>query len=473
MTWTKTKTNSCTYMPNETNLCWNRKMSPLCNCCGEYVNKLSQQVSVMRKEIKNLRQMLDSAVRAHRKHLTSVHTAVSKMGSPELKKEAARSLPPSQAGLEQGNIQTVPIGYIESCFSTKNGTPRQPTVCGPSRARLRLRQSVFNNPEHALEGLEQFSHVWIIFLFHKNGHLSYKAKVKPPRLDGQRVGVYSTRSPHRPNALGLTLAKLDKIETDTIHLSDIDIIAGTPVLDIKPYIPQYDSPGTRMTQDCLQREANTEQLKASTAPLNKETSVSNCENTDAYTQLNTKMEDDLWNLVSKDGPQTNNNEQLLLPKEVSDLLEEVGTFVAQADTSQHGCESKFQVSDSAKPNASKITEDHPCYGEEAYTAIAGWIREPPVTSLDVRFTPHAEKQLAEFLSTPLLGPSESDRPCFKFLGSPEEAAAAIKSVLSADPRSVYRRTYCRDRLFFFTIDSADVTCWFGQDFAEVLQVRPV
>lgn len=52
----------------------------------------------------------------------------------------------------------------------------------------------------------------IIFLFHKNGHLSYKAKVKPPRLDGQRVGVYSTRSPHRPNALGLTLAKLDKIE---------------------------------------------------------------------------------------------------------------------------------------------------------------------------------------------------------------------------------------------------------------------
>lgn len=52
----------------------------------------------------------------------------------------------------------------------------------------------------------------IIFLFHKNGHLSYKAKVKPPRLDGQRVGVYSTRSPHRPNVLGLTLAKLDKIE---------------------------------------------------------------------------------------------------------------------------------------------------------------------------------------------------------------------------------------------------------------------
>lgn len=70
-------------------------------------------------------------------------------------------------------------------------------------------------------------------------------------------------------------------------------------------------------------------------------------------------------------------------------------------------------------------------------------------------------------------PCESARPCFKFLRGPEEAVAAIRGVLSADPRSVYRRTRCRDRLFFFTIDTADVTCWFGQGFAEVLQVRPV
>lgn len=59
-----------------------------------------------------------------------------------------------------GNIQTVPIGYISSCFSVKNGTPRQPTICGPSRAELRIQQSVFNNPEHALLGLEHYSHVW-------------------------------------------------------------------------------------------------------------------------------------------------------------------------------------------------------------------------------------------------------------------------------------------------------------------------
>lgn len=59
-----------------------------------------------------------------------------------------------------GNIQTVPIGYISSCFSVKNGTPRQPAICGPSRAELQIQLSVFNNPEHALVGLEQYSHVW-------------------------------------------------------------------------------------------------------------------------------------------------------------------------------------------------------------------------------------------------------------------------------------------------------------------------
>ncbi|KAM4585253.1 tRNA (adenine(37)-N6)-methyltransferase isoform 1-T1 [Odontesthes bonariensis] len=380
-------------------------MSPPCDCCGEYINKLNQQVSVMRKEIKNLRQMLDSAVRAHRKHLTSVQAAVSRIGSSEDKKELTPSpcSPSPRAGLEQGNIQTVPIGYISSCFSMKNGTPRQPTVCGPSRAQLRLRQSVFNNPEHALEGLEQYSHVWIIFLFHKNGHLSYKAKVKPPRLNGQRAGVYSTRSPHRPNALGLTLAKLDKIEGDTVHLLDIDMIAGTPVLDIKPYIPQYDSPDTRINLDLLQQDSDTDQQNGTIMSLNKETSILNLnEDSDTDAQFNIKrMEDDVGILASEDKSETGISEQFLQSKDLRNFLVEVETFVTQEDTSQHGCESKSRVSDSAKPNPSALNVDHPCYGEEAYTTIAGWIREPPVASLDVRFTPHAEKQLAEFLPSHL------------------------------------------------------------------------
>ncbi|KAM7009120.1 tRNA (adenine(37)-N6)-methyltransferase [Tautogolabrus adspersus] len=466
-------------------------MSPLCDSCGENINKLNQQVSVMRKEIKNLREMLASAIRAHRKHMTSVQSAVSKIKQCEPDEDQTPSPPPSltspQAALEQGTIQTVPIGYISSCFSVKNGTPRQPTICGPSRAELRIQQSVFNNPEHALVGLEQYSHVWIIFLFHKNGHLSYKAKVKPPRLNGQRVGVYSTRSPHRPNVLGLTLAKLDKIVGDTVHLSDIDMIAGTPVLDIKPYIPEYDSPQTRMVLDSESCDSNKDQLHSTAVSLNETTDIFKLEKdseTDPQSGLRTARpdeEDDLGTLLLREKSEVDIpisdsrvGAQFSLPKVLQSVLEEVKTFVTQGEVCQLSCESEDQVSDSPKTKPQESTLDHLCYGEEVYSTIAGWIREPPVESLDVRFTPNAERELAEFLPAHLSGgPSDSNRPRFKFLRGPEEAAAAIRGVLSADPRSVYRRTRCRDRLFFFTLDTADITCWFGQGFAEVLQVRPV
>ncbi|KAM8879109.1 tRNA (adenine(37)-N6)-methyltransferase isoform 2-T2 [Spinachia spinachia] len=403
--------------------------------------------------------MLDSATRGHRKHMTSIQSAVSKIGlrGPDEDQTPAAS---PRAALERGSIQTVPIGYITSCFSVKNGTPRQPTICGPSRAELRIHQSVFNNPEHALVGLEQYSHVWIIFLFHKNGHLSYKAKVKPPRLNGQRVGVYSTRSPHRPNALGLTLARLDTIVGDTIHLSNIDMIAGTPVLDIKPYIPEYDNPLSRMSSH------------ETTDVLNP---PNDSDDESALKVEQSDQDDD----VSKDKSEadvsvTNSSEsssaQFLPPAALHDVLEEVGAYATQRGLS---CAKQDHVSESHKPQPPGGTVDRPCFGEEVYGAVAGWIREPPVRSLEVRFTPQAGRELADFLPAHKSGPSESDRPRFKFLRSPEEAVAAIRGVLSADPRSVYRRTRCKDRLFFFTLDTADITCWFGQGFAEVLRVRPV
>ncbi|AWP05473.1 putative sperm-associated antigen 5 isoform 3 [Scophthalmus maximus] len=451
-------------------------MSPACDCCGESVNKLQQQVSVMRKEIKNLRQMLDSAVRAHRKHMTSIQSAVSKIEHCEAEEHLTPPPPPPpppaspQAALEQGNIQTVPIGYISSCFSVKNGTPRQPTVCGPSRAELHIQQSVFNNPKHALVGLEQYSHVWVIFLFHKNGHLSYKAKVKPPRLNGQRVGVYSTRSPHRPNALGLTLAKLDKVVGDTIHLSDIDMIAGTPVLDIKPYIPEYDSPQSRTRMELEPCELNTHRPNATAMEGSHILDLPTGSETDGQSDLKGERTDcdDVESKLPKDKSEGDISSkvgaQFPLPKALRGVLEEVKAYVTQGEE---------QVPDSPINKPSESTVDRPCYGEEACSTIADWIREPLVASLGVRFTPHAEKELAEFLPAHLSGSPESVRPRFKFLRSSEEAAAAIRGVLSADPRSVYRRTRCGDRLFFFTLDTADITCWFGQGFAEVLQVRPV
>ncbi|KAI3353100.1 hypothetical protein L3Q82_019669, partial [Scortum barcoo] len=455
-------------------------MSPPCDCCREHIEKLNQQVSVMRKEMKNLRQMLDSAARAHRKHIISIQSAVTKMGPAGDQAPPPPPPPPTaaspQAALERGSIQTVPIGHISSCFSVKNGTPRQPTVCGPSRAELRIQQSVFNNPEHALVGLEHYSHVWIIFLFHKNGQLSYKAKVKPPRLNGQSIGVYSTRSPHRPNALGLTLAKLDKIVGDTIHLSDIDMIDGTPVLDVKPYIPEYDSPHTRMSME--PHDSSTDQPQTPSVSPDETADILNFhKDSQTHVQMHIKRQktdddDDSGNLPSRGIPAVDAS-RVGAQSSLQNVLEEVKAYVAQGDLCQLSCESEDRVSEAPKTKPPESTVDRPEYGEEAYSTVAGWIREPPVGSLEVRFTPHAERELAEFLPTHLSGSSEGDRPRFKFLRSSEEAAAAIRGVLSADPRSVYRRTRCTDRLFFFTLDTADITCWFGRGFAEVLQVRPV
>eukprot|EP01133_Synstelium_polycarpum_P000376 gene376-440_t len=143
-----------------------------------------------------------------------------------------------------------PIGFLECCFRERNGTPRQGCFVTKGRAVLRLSTKI--NPVHALEGLDQYSHCWLIFVFHENTNTlravrtdrpgsMVKAKVRPPKLDGVKVGLFSTRTPHRPNAIGLSIAKIDKIEGNALHLSGIDLIDGTPILDVKPYIKHYDA----------------------------------------------------------------------------------------------------------------------------------------------------------------------------------------------------------------------------------------
>jgi tRNA-Thr(GGU) m(6)t(6)A37 methyltransferase TsaA len=140
-----------------------------------------------------------------------------------------------------GGVSFSPIGHISSCFAEKNGTPRQGSICPASRATIELKLPDSLNAVHALEGLEEFSHVWLLWQFHQNGPASIRSKVSPPRLDGERVGLYATRSPHRPNAIGLSAVRLERIEGTTLHLSGVDLIEGTPIFDIKPYVPIADS----------------------------------------------------------------------------------------------------------------------------------------------------------------------------------------------------------------------------------------
>jgi tRNA-Thr(GGU) m(6)t(6)A37 methyltransferase TsaA len=139
----------------------------------------------------------------------------------------------SQSETEQ-SFCIKPIAYLESCFREKFGTPRQSGFVKNAKARLTLVNEINSS---CLEGLQDFGYVWLIFVFHVglNDHNNQKTKIKPPKLDGEKKGVFATRSPHRYNPIGLSIAKLDKIENRTVWVSGIDLIHGTPIIDIKPY----------------------------------------------------------------------------------------------------------------------------------------------------------------------------------------------------------------------------------------------
>ncbi len=133
-----------------------------------------------------------------------------------------------------------PIGYIRSCFMEKFAIPRQPLLAPAARGTLELLPP-FDQVE-ALEGLEQVSHVWLLFLFHQALEDKPRLKVRPPRLGGNRsLGVFATRATHRPNGIGQSVVRLEGFEAGRLWLSGIDLLDGTPVLDIKPYVPYADA----------------------------------------------------------------------------------------------------------------------------------------------------------------------------------------------------------------------------------------
>ncbi|MFV9685109.1 tRNA (N6-threonylcarbamoyladenosine(37)-N6)-methyltransferase TrmO [Pseudomonas sp. NY15367] len=133
-----------------------------------------------------------------------------------------------------------PVGIVRSCFKEKFAIPRQPHLAPAARGVLELLPP-FDQGD-AVQGLEQVSHVWLLFLFHQALEDKPRLKVRPPRLGGnQSVGVFSTRATHRPNGIGQSVVRLERVEPDRLHLSGIDLLDGTPVLDIKPYVPYADA----------------------------------------------------------------------------------------------------------------------------------------------------------------------------------------------------------------------------------------
>lgn len=137
------------------------------------------------------------------------------------------------------------IARLECDFPTKFGLPRQSGLNAGLRGKI-VFEPEYRRPD-AVRGLEAFSHVWLIWEFEVPEREGWAATVRPPRLGGnERVGVFATRSPFRPNPLGLTVAKLEHVEIDAergpiLHISGADMKDGTAIFDIKPYIPYADS----------------------------------------------------------------------------------------------------------------------------------------------------------------------------------------------------------------------------------------
>ncbi|HEY2401495.1 MAG TPA: tRNA (N6-threonylcarbamoyladenosine(37)-N6)-methyltransferase TrmO [Steroidobacteraceae bacterium] len=130
-----------------------------------------------------------------------------------------------------------PIGYLRSPLATKVEAARQPRAAAGSAARIELLTG--ENFEHALDDLDQWELIWVVFWFHLNS--GWRPKVLPPRSTSGRKGVFSTRSPHRPNPIGLSVVRLERVDGLILHIRDCDILDGTPILDIKPYVAYTDA----------------------------------------------------------------------------------------------------------------------------------------------------------------------------------------------------------------------------------------
>ena len=136
-------------------------------------------------------------------------------------------------------LSVTPIGTLHTPFPDRASTPRQPAAARDARGTIELFPD--GRHEHALADLESFPLIWVLFWFHLNE--GWRGKVLPPR-SATRRGVFATRSPYRPNPIGLSVLRLERIDGLVLHVLDVDMIDGTPVLDIKPYLPYTDAVAT-------------------------------------------------------------------------------------------------------------------------------------------------------------------------------------------------------------------------------------
>ncbi len=250
----------------------------------------------------------------------------------------------------------------------------------------------------------------LLFVFHKNTGDVLRAKVRPPRLDGQKVGVFATRSPHRPCPIGLTLAKLERIEGDTLHLTGIDLIDGTPILDVKPYIPDYDTPTLPQLQDS--------KLKATT-----ELQVVAGEGDSSNQSRSCGQGGEVKTAEWLTEPPVRCLDVQFLPR----AEDQLGSFKSLARRS-------------LKATQPAYTEDAPVSSTTTSSGEADSTKEDPY-----------------FLEA---------------FSSPAEARQAIIEMLQQDPRSVYRRNRCKGQSYKVSIDNLNLSCQFEGKTVIVEDIQP-
>lgn len=469
------------------------------------VSELQNQLTIARKEINNLRQQLTTLNHVHRKEIETVAKQLEKFQCPSCRSNKTvvqtRTEDSQNDNNQHYDFKTKYIGVIKTNFPEKRGTPRQPGICHDSIAKLTLNNDVFTNPEHSIEGLQEFSHMWILFHFHKNDSTHVRAKVAPPRLNGIRMGVFATRSPHRPAPIGLSLVRIDRILENTIYFSGVDMIDQTPVIDIKPYIPQYDSPN--MAQLFYPEESVPDYFDSGVDLVNNMAgssrstgngvgSTSSNQNGIAQTsRSNRRGEIDIRNAESMIGTGNVSNDIRIvssdirnvrndishLENDIRHLQNDIQTY-ANPESRQEleGQENERRDLILGAPSnenlnlrneeplfnrsASRMGEREAPDGEEeespstAATSsqittpdgrvrVPPWIDNAPVVRLTVSFKDRALAQLAQ-------------------LGSEgEEKKTTITNVLREDPRSVYLRERWGSHCYVFRIAELYVSCKFN------------
>lgn len=414
---------------------------------GDYYRS---QIAIARTEIKNLRQQISSLKQEHAKEVRYIKSHLNTLRCANCGDNATTVIPTHNGGdmsqLDPEDLVYKPIGFIETAFHNKRGVPRQPSVMANARGTVVINTSVFNNPDHALIGLEEFSHIWILFHFHMTESTNSPAKVAPPRLRGERRGVFSTRSPHRPCPIGLSLVKIDRIEGNKIHFFGVDMVNGTPVLDVKPYIPQYDYPvpafGDNMS--ALVRPP-TEGISDVTETLaNLPIDDENFDARSLSPRITNPIGIDTASARSFGEPsseQPSNGTTPISPASESpssgDVLD--GNYrsptTRRPDTERGAPDGQERYTPPQSAHVTNITHDG--------IRVAPWIANPPAQTYDVRFTDDALTRLTELIGDRAQG--------FK---------ANLECLLSEDPRSQYVRNRYPGHEYSCVLEDISISCIF-------------